>query len=251
MNKTRKIKEIIGKTLETKNFKYIRREKGIIWTFRREVDGIRQEVYIQQHTPFDREYKLIIWTSAQGNGTKEIGNVLSEYKTQEYWSADTDEQFIEVITFFDSFLKKYGLNLIDDMLTEKADSFETTERKQYFKDNIDELAKKYDEKYHILDYGTRDEKLKRIDEVLWKNREAEDTLEKNEEVYDLWLGMAAIVVKIIMEHEGAEINYASRQVEMICSKSGLKIWPIDTIVQAWLRYHNNERELDFVWAMCR
>ena len=179
MNKTRKIKEIIGKTLETKNFKYIRREQGIIWTFRREVDGIRQEVYIQQHTPFDREYKLIIWTSAQGNGTKEIGNVLSEYKTQEYWSADTDEQFIEVITFFDSFLKKYGLNLIDDMLTEKADSFETTERKQYFKDNIDELAKKD----HLSDYDTDDIAEFFSDEPLGNGEVDEnEELEKNQKV---------------------------------------------------------------------
>ena len=33
MNKTRKIKEIIGTVLEKKDFKYLRCERGIVWTF--------------------------------------------------------------------------------------------------------------------------------------------------------------------------------------------------------------------------
>ena len=251
MNKTKIIKEIIGKTLEELNFKYIRKENGIVWTFGREIDDVKQRVYIQQHTLFDSEYKIILWTSARGNGTKEIGSVLPEYSAKEYWEADTEEEFREVIGFFNDFMKNYGRELLDDMLTEKPDPFETPERKKYFEDNLDELAQKYDEIYHILDGGTREDKLERIDEVLWENREAEDTPEKNEEVYDLWLGMAALVVKIIMEHEGAEINFSSWRVEMFCPKSGLRVWPIDTVTQAWLRYHNNIRNLDLVWAMCR
>lgn len=124
MNKTRIIKEILRKTIEKKGFKYISKEKGIIWTF---------VIYIQQHSIFESEYKLIMWSSAKGNGVKEIGNVLPEYSDNEYWCAETEKEFIEVISFFDKFIKEFGFELLDEMLTEKTDSFETTERKLYFK----------------------------------------------------------------------------------------------------------------------
>ncbi|RKM53922.1 hypothetical protein D6853_14885, partial [Butyrivibrio sp. X503] len=68
MNKTRAIKKIIGKVLDEKGFKYTRLESGIIWTFERNVENIIQKVYIQQHTRFDKEYKLMMWSSAKGQG---------------------------------------------------------------------------------------------------------------------------------------------------------------------------------------
>ena len=70
----------------------------------------------------------MFWTSAQGNGMKEIGDVLKEYEGKEYWPAETDEEFIEALNFFASFIKDYGFDLLEDMLTEKTDSFETPER---------------------------------------------------------------------------------------------------------------------------
>ncbi|SFO40013.1 hypothetical protein SAMN05216351_108110 [Pseudobutyrivibrio sp. JW11] len=251
MNKTRIIKEILGKTLEKKGFKYIGKEKGIIWTFVRNVNDVKEEVYIQQHSIFESEYKLIMWSSAKGNSVKEIGNVLPEYSDNEYWCAETEKEFIEVISFFDKFIKEFGFELLDEMLTEKTDSFETPERKLYFKAHHKELVKKYDAIYHILDNGSREEQLKHIDEVLWENREAEDTPEKNEEIYDLWLGMASILTEIIIREEGGEVSYDTWKVEINRPQRVLKVWPIDAVVQAWLRYHNNERKVDFVWAMCR
>ncbi len=251
MNKTSVIKKIIGKTLEQEGFKYIRRERGIVWTFRRELNGVKQEVYIQQHTAIDNEYKIMLWSSAKGHGIKEIGNVIPEYKDIEYWQAETDEEFNKVINFFDSFIQNYGFKLLDEMLTEKADSFETPERKQYFKEHHEELVEKYDAIYHILGNGNREDQLRRIDEVLWEHREAEDTPEKNEEIYNLWLGLAAILIEVIQNSEGCQVHYDTWKVEIICNYSGLKIWPIDTVVQAWLRYHMNDNNVKLVWAMAR
>ena len=61
----------MGKTLEKKGFKYIGKEKGVIWTFVRNVNDVKEEVYIQQHSIFESEYKLIMWSSAKRNGEKE------------------------------------------------------------------------------------------------------------------------------------------------------------------------------------
>ena len=109
-HKTRIIKEVLGKTLEKKGFKYISKEKGIIWTFVRNVNDVKEEVYIQQHSIFEREYKLIMWSSAKGNGVKEIGNVLPEYSDNEYWCAETEKEFIEVISFLISLLMNLALS---------------------------------------------------------------------------------------------------------------------------------------------
>ena len=252
MNKTRKIKEIIGTVLAEEGFKYIRCEKRIVWTFGRKVRDVEQEVYIQQHTPFDEEYKLMFWTSAKGNGMKAIGSVLPEYNKHEYWNVSTEEEFVELMNFFASFIREHGFELLEDMLEEKPDSFETPERKQYFKEHRKELAKKYNDIYHILGNGTREEQLKLIDEVLWDNREAEETPEKEAEINDLWLGMAAILSEILLEVEGAEITYESWVVEMSFSGHVLTVRPIFIVVQAWLRYHlHNDREIMLVWASAR
>ncbi len=84
MNKTSIIKKIIGNALEGSGFKYIRCERGIVWTFRRTVGDVEQEVFVQQHTKYDDKYKLIFWTSAKGNGVKEIGSVIPEFKGKGY-----------------------------------------------------------------------------------------------------------------------------------------------------------------------
>ena len=109
MNKTRIIKKIIGTVLAEKGFKYIRCEKRIVWTFGRKVGDVEQEVYIQQHTIFDNEYKLMFWSSAKGCGMSEIGNILTEYKEKEYWGAETDDEFVTVIIFLRHLFVNMGL----------------------------------------------------------------------------------------------------------------------------------------------
>ncbi|RKM56977.1 hypothetical protein D6853_02860 [Butyrivibrio sp. X503] len=252
MNRTKKIKEIIGKVLSEKGFEYIRCESGIVWTFGRKIGEVEQEVYIQQHTRFDKEYKLMFWTSAKGNGMKEIGNVLSEYEKKEYWEAESDEEFLQILEFFVSFIKEHGFDLLEDMLEEKPDSFETPERKQYFKEHRKELVEKYDGIYHILGQGTREEQLKHIDEVLWENREAEETPEKEAEIQELWLGMAAVLTEIIFSIEGAKIDYDSWRIKMNISNTVLSVWPVYDVIQAWMRYHfDNDKSILLVWASAR
>ena len=253
MNKTRKIKEIIGTVLAEKGFKYIRCEQKIVWTFGRKVGEVEQEVYVQQHTLLDDEYKLMFWSSANGNGMKEIGSILSEYEHKEYWSAETDDEFIEAMEFFASFIKEYGFNLLEDMLTEKPDSFETPERKLYFKEHRKELVKKYDDIYHILGNGTPIEQLNHIDDVLYENRVAEETPEEEARINDLWLGMAAILTEIVLNVQGnAKVAYDTYRVKIQFSKSAFDIMPIFIVVQAWGDYHfNNDRTESVVWAMAR
>ncbi len=254
MDKTRKIKEIIGSVLEERGIKYLRKEHGIVWNFERKVGEVVQNVIIQQHNQFDKEYKISFWTSARGNGVKEIGNILEEYKDKEYWPAETDEEFIKVLNFFASFIKDYGFDLLEDMLTEKPDSFETPERKQYFKLHWRELAKKYDDIYHVLGNGTAEDQLRHIDDILFDNREAEDTVEKQEEVNEFLLGMAAILTKIILEYQGkGYLDCDGYRVEIILAESVLNVMPIFTVVQAWLDYHfDGKREIDgTVWEMTR
>ncbi len=252
LNKTKVIKSIVGPVLEELGFKYIRKEFGIVWIFGREVGDVKQEVSIQQHTQFDQEYKLMFWTSAEGNGTRSIGDVLPKYENKEYWQAETEEQFREVIEFFASFIKEKGPEIVEDMLTEKPDSFETPERKQYFKEHRKELAEKYDAIYHVLSLPSAEKQLKRIDEILWENREAEDTPEKQEEMFVLFLGMAAILTEILCRKKGGEINYDTRLVEMTVPGDILTIYPIYDVIQAWYQYRlYNDFSVPAVWASAR
>ena len=113
MNKTRKIKELLGTVLSEKEFKYTRLENGIIWTFERTVESVKQKVYVQQHTRLDKEYKLMMWSSAKGQGMCEIGDILPEYEGKEYWQAQTDEEFEEILVFFSKFIKEKGFDVDD------------------------------------------------------------------------------------------------------------------------------------------
>ena len=253
MNKTRIIKKIIGTVLAEKGFKYIRCERRLVWTFGRKIGDVEQKVYIQQHDYLEDDYKLMFWTSAKGNGMKEIGSILSEYKKKEYWRAETDAEFVDVMEFFAKFIREYGFDLLEDMLTEKPDSFETPERKQYFKEHRKELAAKYDAIYHIIGNGTPIEQLNHIDDVLFENREAEETPEEIERINELWLGMAAILIEIVLDFQGdAKVAYDTYRVELQFNRSAFDIMPIYLIVQAWGDYHfNNDRSENVVWGRAR
>ena len=110
------------------------------------------------------------------------------------------------------------------------------------------MAEHYDRKYNILSIESKDDQLKKIDEVLWDNREAEETPEEYERVYDLLLGMSAILTEIALKKD-IEIDYDAWRVEV--RGKGYSFWPIFTVVQAWLRYHEGNKDLLIVWAMVR
>lgn len=254
MNKTSEIKKIIGNGIKDAGFKYLRLDSGIVWIFSREINGVEEHVLIQQHTKDRNEYKIMLSTTARGNGRFEIGNILTEYADTEYWQAETDVEFIELMGWFAEFIKNYGIAVLDDMLIEKPDSFETPERKQWFKEHKEELLNKYETKYHILESGSSYEKLRRIDEVLFENREANEDKESIERIYDFLLGMASILSNIILEEEGAEIFYDTYRIEIrIPHKSWYwSLEPIHIISQAWIRYHKNNPlggAKDHVWGM--
>ena len=253
MNKTRIIKKIVGTVLAEKGFKYIRCERRLVWTFGRKIGDVEQKVYIQQHDYLEDDYKLMFWTSAKGNGMKEIGSILSEYKKKEYWQAETEDEFIEILKFFTTFIQEHGFDLLEDMLTEKTDSFETPERKQYFKEHRKELVKKYDDIYHILGNGTPLEQLEHIDDVLYENRLVKETSEEEERINELWLGMAAILVEIVLDfQEDAKVTYDTYRVKICFKKSAFDIMPIFIIVRAWGNYYmHNDRTKKIVWAMAR
>ena len=253
MNKTRIIKKIVGTVLAEKGFKYIRCERRLVWTFGRKIGDVEQKVYIQQHDYLEDDYKLMFFSSAEGNGMEEIGGVLPEYKEKAYWRAETDDEFVEVMEFFATFIREHGFDLLEDMLTEKPDSFETPERKQYFKEHRKELVKKYDDIYHILGNGTPIEQLNHIDDVLYENRVAEETPEEIERINELWLGMAAILIEIVLDFQGdAKVAYDTYRVELQFNRSAFDIMPIYLIVQAWGDYHfNNDRSENVVWGRAR
>lgn len=255
MNKTREIKKIIGNVIKDAGFKYLRLDSGIVWIFSRKINDVEEHVLIQQHTKYQKEYKLMFSTTARGNGRLEIGNILTEYADVKYWPAETDEEFIKLMEWFAEFIKEHGLAALDEMLKEKSDSFETPERKLWFKDHREELVQKYESKYPILTSGSSYEKLYKIDEILYENREADDNDESSvDRVYDLILGMAAILSKIILVEKGSEIFYDTYRVEIhIPHKSSyLTREPINIISGAWIRYHNDKYSngsRDHVWGM--
>ncbi|RKM56976.1 hypothetical protein D6853_02855, partial [Butyrivibrio sp. X503] len=208
--------------------------------------------YIQQHTRFDKEYKLMMWSSAKGQGMCEIGDIIPDYKGKEYWKAETDKEFEDLMIFFSRIIKEKGFDVLDEMLAEQPDTFETPERKKYFKEHRKELVEKYDAIYHILSIDSKQDQLRKIDEVLWDNRQANDIPEEQEKIYDLLLGMAAIVTEIAIEKEGVEIDYDGWRVEVKYPIAVLNFWPIFVVVQAWLRYHLEEKkDILIVWSMLR
>lgn len=239
MNKTSKIKEIIGNVIKEKGFVYNRREQKIIYDFKRLVDDVEQHIYIQQHNIIDLEYKIMLYTTAKGHRMKEIGTILPEYKSKEYWKADSDEEFISVMEFFAQFLKDYGLEELDKMLVEKPNSFETPERKAWFKNHRKELFEKYELKYHVMDEIRAYDRLMKIDKILYENREADEDEESEKQVQELWLGMAAILTEIVMQIPKTTIIYDTYHVEIHIPEKYRDwiIYPIDSVVQGWLRYH--------------
>lgn len=240
MNKTRKIKEIIGGVIEEKGFKYFRCENKIVYDFRRQVDCVEQHIYVQQHNIVDQEYKIMLYTTAKGHGMKEIGNILPEFESKEYWKVETDEEFVSLMNFFSDFLKKHGLDELDKMLIEKPDSFETPERKEWFKEHRQELFDKYDGIYHVMAEATVKDRLKKIDQILYDNREAEEDEESEKKVQELWLGMAAIVTEIVLMIPNTKIFYDTYHIEIhiIDKNTFWTIRPIYNVFQAWIRYHN-------------
>ncbi len=240
MNKTRKIKEIIGGVIEKKGFRYIRCEKKVVFDFKRQVHDVEQHVYVQQHNIVDQEYKIMLYTTAKGHGMKEIGNILPEYESKEYWKAETDEEFISLMYFFASFLQNYGLDELDKMLVEKPDSFETPERKEWFKEHWQELFEKYEGIYHVMEEDSTKERIKRIDQILYDNRKLEDE-ESGKKVQELWLGMAAIVTEMALQIPNAKIFYDTYHIEIhiIEKNTFCTIRPIYNVFQAWIRYHND------------
>lgn len=254
MNRTKEIKRIIGNAVKEAGFKYLRLDNGIVWIFSREINDVEEHVLIQQHTKYQKEYKLLFSTTARGNGRLEIGDILTEYADTKYWPAETDEEFIKLMEWFTDFIKEHGLSVLNEMLIEKSDSFETPERKLWFKENREELIRKYESKYHILSNGSSYEKLHHIDDVLYENRKVDENDENSVEcAYDLILGMAAILSNIILEEKGSEIFYDTYRVEIhIPHKSGyLTREPIKIISGAWIRYHNDKYSngsRDHVWG---
>lgn len=245
MNKTRIIKETIGNVLTKLDFKYAGKDQKIVWIFERIIEGGKEQVFIQQHTVFDEEYKIILHSSARGNGIKEIGTIDDTYKDKEYWKAETEKEFTELMKFFADFIEEKCLDILEDMLSEKPDPFETPERKKWFKEHREDLIKDYDSKYHILGEGTNYEQIKRIDQVLRNNREADATPEDKERVYHFILGMSAILSEIIMKSGGIRIKYDSYNVEIDIpsqySKEYIRqIALIYLVVAAWTRYHNGK-----------
>lgn len=73
-NKNKNIKEIIGTILKEKGFEFIRCEKKIIYDFKRQLDGVEQHVYVQQHNVVDPFYKIMLYTTAKDHGMKKIGS---------------------------------------------------------------------------------------------------------------------------------------------------------------------------------
>lgn len=242
MNKISIIKEIIGDAIKEKGFVYNRREQKIIYDFKRQIDDVEQHIYVQQHNVIDSEYKVILYTTAKGHGMKEIGTILPEYEAKEYWRADSDEDFVSVMEFFAKFLKDYGLEELDKMLVEKPDSFETPERKAWFKEHRKELFQKYESKYHVMDEAKTYDRLMKIDEILYENREADEDEESEKQVQELWLGMAAILTEIVLQIPTATILYDTYHIEIhIPAKySDSIIRPIYNVSQAWIRYHFNK-----------
>lgn len=163
VNKTSVIKKIIGNAIKEYGFEYIRCDQKIVWIFGRIINDVEEHIIIKQHKRDVLEYKLMFSTTAKGNGRKEIGSILPEYKENEYWKAESDKEFEATMCFFAEFIKDKGISILDDMLEEKPDSFETPERKMWFKEHRSELISKYEERYHILAEGSSFEQVCKID----------------------------------------------------------------------------------------
>ncbi len=239
MNKQSKIKDIIGNAIKEKGFAYNRREQKIIYDFKRQINDVGQHIYVQQHNVIDSEYKIMLYTTAKGHGMKEIGTILPEYEAKEYWRAESDEEFVSLMEFFADFLQEHGLDELDKMLVEKPDSFETPERKAWFKEHREELFEKYESKYHVMDEAKTYDRLMKIDEILYENREANEDEESEKQVQELWLGMVAILSEIVMQMPNATIVFDTYHIEIhLPSKfTDWIIMPIYCVSQSWLRYH--------------
>lgn len=234
IKKTQLVKEHIGKTLKQYGFKYIGCDLFTLWVFRKKVNNITQEICIQQKNLIEQEIKLCFYTGVYGWGNQEPRHFIEEYEGKEFWRYETQEEYIEVLKLFSEIIVNHGLEMLNKMMEPTTKICPSPELNRQLYDEYEELLRKYEGQYHILENGNPDNQVNAISQILKEHKD--DDFEYCKE---LLLGLSAIYAEIIRREMGGS-NYFDGEYILIkeVGPRKRKTAPFLTVFNGWKLYRD-------------
>ena len=182
------IHEELGKDLEDIGFAYIQ-GMHYMWQYKREKEGVLQEIVIISKRYERRNLKVLFRTSAYGQREyKEFADFVSEesVKKKEYWGYENEGGLREIIKEFRRLIFTYGLDFLEEISKPSTDAIPTEELHKYLYENHQALFEEYAEKFQ-----TKDKEPEEVIGIIYeKMKEALD--QSYEEVKEYLCGLAAL-----------------------------------------------------------
>ena len=159
------IHEELGKDLENIGFVYVQ-EEHYMWQYRREKEGVLQEIVIISKRYERRNLKVLFRTSAYGQRRyKDFSFFVSEenVKKKEYWGYESEGELREIIKEFRRLIFTYGLDFLEEISKPSTDAIPTEELYKYLYENHQALFEEYAEKFQA-----KDKEPKEVIEIIYK-----------------------------------------------------------------------------------
>lgn len=202
IKKTKTIKQYFGDVIKEEGFEYSGAD-ALTWNFFREREGIRQEIILMQHRFFPNQIKLIFYTGVIGWGDVEPRDFLEEYRSKEFWEYESEQELAGILQEFTEIVRKYGLDMLERMLTPKDPIYVTPEMHQCLYESYESLVPSVCLKYDFHQTGV--EGIKDIMQRIYQTKDKEF-----EEVKEFLIEMAVLFTKIFQDELGGWLEHANK-----------------------------------------
>ena len=188
MNVKKIIHEELGRNLEEIGFEYFQ-EEHYMWQYRRENNGILQEIIVMTKRYERKNLKVMFRTSAYGQRVyREFSDFVPKdiVNKKEYWEYENVEELRRIIKEFNRLIFVYGLDFLEEISKPSTDAIPTEELYRYLYDNHEALYEEYLEKFQA-----RDKEPEEVIEIIYEKM-AETYDQPFEEVKEFLCGLAAL-----------------------------------------------------------
>lgn len=231
INKAKRIKQYFGDIIKEYGFEYAGANAGI-WLFVRKKNKVMQEVFLQQHRFFPNQVKMVFHTYAFGWRDQEPRNYMEEYKDQEFWEYDTEEEYIEILKEFAGILKSHGLEMLEKMLIPADPIYPTEEMERKLYESYSVLIEEAHIKYPFERTG--EEAVRKVSELIYQSKDKD-----YEDVKDFLIEMAAIYMEIWINDMGGKVvlEQVAEMDKCLLKETGIRktafVWILLSIVGRW------------------
>lgn len=237
INKAKRIKQYFGDIIKEYGFEYAGANAGI-WLFVRKKNKVMQEVFLQQHRFFPNQVKMVFHTYAFGWRDQEPRNYMEEYKDQEFWKYDTEEEYIEILKEFANILKSHGLEMLEKMLIPADPIYPTEEMERKLYESYSLLIEDARIKYPFERTG--EEAVRKVSELIYQSKDKD-----YEDVKDFLVEMAAIYMEIWINDMGGKVvlEQVAGMDKCLLKETGIRktafVWILLSIVTRWKECRRN------------